>query len=413
MNVSQRIQIASRVLQTLITAGVAVSVLALSSFAQSVDGSGPGPGPLGPGPGCNFFPPSASTGTGVDITYFGPPPSTVNPSFVGPVQLLTAGTIDFSKGTITLPLYKGRLRTGQSVWYVLTDTDDEANAKALGLNFSSKLSYSARGVRTGIFNSKGEIVFNQGSVDFTPERSLQPGPAAQPFPVTSAQPGSIGNAAYSPLVRIQNSGGRVYNAPMVAFNVEASQINFPQGNPDYKLVHDQVVAIDTNAMTVTLNLIPGFSFGRPVWYLSMDANDSNVATIERNTFAPALQRVPVGGDDSFSSAVERIFIAMNGPQQEGCANPQRQGLFADLTDGFRPNNTFGGIPTLALDYSPLWDANVYEWTQDAINRGFRSQLREEFQILGLVEAGFLTGPGGVPFGSTGIIINCPPVLRLV
>lgn len=166
-------------------------------------------------------------------------------------------------------------------------------------------------------------------------------------------------------------------------------------------------------MTITLNLVNGFSFGRPVWYLSMDSNDPTVAAIEGANYAPALQRIQVGNDDSFSSAVERIFIAVNGPQQDGCDNPQRQGLFAALTDGFRPNNVFGGIPTLATDYSPLWDANLYEWTQDAVNKGYRSQLREEFQILGLVEDGFLTGPSGAEFGSTGAIINCPVVFRLL
>ena len=39
-------------------------------------------------------------------------------------------------------------------------------------------------------------------------------------------------------------------------------------------MHDQVVAIDPVNMTVTLNLINGFSFGRPVWYLSMDYKHS-------------------------------------------------------------------------------------------------------------------------------------------
>ena len=145
----------------------------------------------------------------------------------------------------------------------------------------------------------------------------------------------------------------------------------------------------------------------------MEANDQTTAAIEGATLAPGLQKIKVGGDDSFLSAVERIFIAVNGPSQDGCVNPQRQGLDAALTDGFRPNNTLGGIPTIALDYSPLWDANVYEWTQDAIDKGYRSQLREEFRILGLAEAGFLTGPDGVKFGSTGIIINCPIVYRLL
>jgi hypothetical protein len=47
-------------------------------------------------------------------------------------------------------------------------------------------------------------------------------------------------------------------------------------------------------------------------------------------------------------------ISTNGAQ--GCANPQRQGLSADLADRFRPNNVVGGIPTNALNYSPAWDA---------------------------------------------------------
>jgi hypothetical protein len=40
------------------------------------------------------------------------------------------------------------------------------------------------------------------------------------------------------------------------------------------------------------------------------------------------------------------------------------------------------------------------------------QLREEFQILTLVQDGILTGPEGAPFGDSHVIINCPPVQRL-
>jgi hypothetical protein len=214
-------------------------------------------------------------------------------------------------------------------------------------------------------------------------------------------------------VKLLNGGGVVYNAPIIAFDVEEPQINFPNGNPDYRLVHDQVRKIDPVAGTVTLNLVNGFSFGRPVLYISMDASIPLSATVEHATLAPLLANLPLGQDDSFSSAVERIFIATNGPPQNGCANPQHQGLFATLTDEFRPNNIFGGIPTIALDYSPIWDANVFEWTQEAIDLGYRSQLREEFQILDFVERGFLTGPGGATFGSTGFAINCPIVFRLL
>jgi hypothetical protein len=350
----------------------------------------------------------------VDLSYFGPPASDVNPSFVGPYQLLKSGKIDFQKGTITLPLYKGKMKgTGKSVWYVLTDTDDQANAAALGLNFSSKLSYSAPGARTANLDQDSELVFDKGTVDFSTDNKVQPGSSERPYPPASAQPGSTGDNDYSPLVRIRNSGNHLYNAPIVAFDVSADQINFPNGNPNYKLVHDEVVAIDTANMTVTLNLINGFSFGRPVLYLSMDSNDPVVAGIEHNTYAPALKRIKTGQDDSFSSAIERIFIATNGPQQDGCDNPQRQGLFAALTDTYRPNNTFGAIPTLATDYSPLWDAQFYEWTPDAIKKGYRSQLREEFRILTLVQDGILTGPNGSKFGTAGVIINCPPVYRLL
>jgi len=53
---------------------------------------------------CNLFPAPASVGTKVDLTYFGPPSSTVNQSLVGSVQLLKTGPVDAKNGTITIPL---------------------------------------------------------------------------------------------------------------------------------------------------------------------------------------------------------------------------------------------------------------------------------------------------------------------
>jgi hypothetical protein len=197
---------------------------------------------------------------------------------------------------------------------------------------------------------------------------------------------------------------------VVAFGQNASDVYFPNDSVDYSKVHNQVVAIDTVNMTVTVNLINGFSFGKPVWYISMDASIPLAAAIERNTFPPLMARVHLGDDDSFASPIERIFIATNGA--EGCANPQRQGLSADLQDGFRPNNVLGGIPTVTTEYSPAWDAQLFEWTQDAISRGYRGQVREEFQILTFVQDGLITRPGSAKFGSTGFSINCPIVQRL-
>lgn len=377
------------------------------------EAQGPGPGPIGPGPGCNVFPAAGNIGTKVSLSYFGPSPSTDNPSLVGPEQLLKSGTVDAASGTITIPLYLGYMAgTKQKVWYILTNVDDQGVAAELGLNYSAKLTYAAGGARKANFDKDNNLIFDKGTVDFSPVRKIVPGPSGSEFPPLSAQPGSVGDKNYSPLVRVLNDGGTIYNAPIVAFGVEANQIGFPNGNVDYSKVHDQVLAIDPINMTITLNLINGFSFGRPVWYLSMDASIPLSAAIEHSTYAPLQATLPLGNDDSFSSPIERIFIATNGAEMDNCDNPKRQGLSADLADGHRPNNTLGGIPTIALDYSPIWDANLYEWTSDAISKGYREQLREEFQILTFVNDGLLTGPGGKPFGSAGFSINCPIVIRL-
>ena len=395
------------------TAATEIDQTATTESSTFNTDQGPGPGPIGPGPGCNLFPAPASVGTNVPLSYFGPSPSTTNRSLVGPVQLLDTGQIDVAHGTITIPLYLGHMKgNGKNVWYILTDVDDSNVAAELGLNFSAKLTFAANAARTANFDSTGNLIFDKGTVDFSPVRSIVPGPVGAEFPPATANPGAVGDGDYSPFVQVVNAGGVIYNAPIVAFGVDASQINFPNGSVDYSKVHDEVVAIDPNTMTVTLNLINGFSFGRPVWYISMDASIPLSAAIEHNTYAPLMQNLHLGDDDTFSSPIERIFIATNGPGAGGCNNPLRQGLSPDLADGYRPNNVLGGIPTIALDYSPAWDANLYEWTQDAISQGFRGQLREEFQVLTFVQDNLLTGPGGKPFGSAGFSINCPIVQRL-
>jgi hypothetical protein len=395
------------------------AVSSVSSTSASVNSNtfnidqGPGPGPIGPGPGCNLFPAPPSVGASVPLTYFGPPPSETNSSLVGPVQLLKSGTVDATRGTITLPLYLGHMKgSKKNVWYILTDVDDPNVAAELGLNFSAKLTFASNAARTATLAADGTLVFDKGTVDFSPVRSIVPGPSGAEFPPASAQPGAVGDADYSPFVQVTNAGGVIYNAPIVAFGVDANQINFPDGNVDYSKVHDEVVAIDPTNQTVTINLINGFSFGRPVWYISMDTSIPLGAAIEHNTFAPLMQKLHLGTDDTFSSPIERIFISTNGPESEGCNNPQRQGLSADLADGRRPNNVLGGIPTIALDYSPAWDAQLFEWTKDAVADGFRGQVREEFQILTFVQDGLITGPGGKAFGSSGFSINCPIAQRL-
>lgn len=373
--------------------------------------NGPSPSPRGPGPGCNLFPAPANTGTKVGLSYFGPPPSASNPSLVGPYQFLQSGVVDDQNGTITLPLYKGYLRGAKKtpIWYIITDVSDQQVASFLGVNFSIKLAFAGPAARTANFDSNGDLIFNAGTVNFKPDHMLQPG-AVTAYPPSVSQPGSVGDRDYSPLVRVLNGQGIIYNAPIISFGTTDAEINFPNGAVDYSKVHDQVLSIDTTAQTVTLRLINGFSFGRPLWYITLDASDRTVAGIEANTYAPRLGNLVTGRDDTFSSGVERIFIAVNGASD--CANPQRQGLDAAITDGYRPNNMFGGVPFIANDYSPMWNGQLFMWTEDAINKGYRSQLREEFQLLTYAQDGLVTGPSGTPFGDSGFVINCPPVQRL-
>ena len=370
--------------------------------------------------GCTTGSANAATGADVPATYFGPSPSTVQKELVGPLQLLTAGKLDQKAATITLPLYKGKVRQGnQTVWYILTDTTDRENAAALGLNFSAKLFYSAvsaRSVRTATLQKDNTLLFEAGTVDFSPDHIVTAGPAGKPFPPAQAKPGSVGDSNYSPLVRITNAGGHIYNAPIIAMGDNVNDFADATGKPNYKFVHDKVVSISiskTNdfGSTVTLGLTTGFSFAKPVLYLSTEASAELSAALEGATLAPGLADIEVGHDDSAFSAVERLFLTINGPT--GCDNPQRQGLFSALTDGRGPLNVLGGIPTVATDYSPLWDVNVGEWTQQAIDKGWRSRVIDEFQVLALVEAGAITGPDGAPYGSGGFVVNCPIVFRFL
>ena len=122
------------------------------------------------------------------------------------------------------------------------------------------------------------------------------------------------------------------------------------------------LATDPVNMTVTLNLINGFSFGKLVWYISETSLPLGAA-IERNTSLPCRQRFSSGGDDTFSRPIERIFIATNGPEEGGCANP----LGWDCHPTWR---TVFGLVTLSAEYRPMrwitaqsiWDAQLFEWT---------------------------------------------------
>lgn len=401
----------------------ALFVIALLSPVLSQD--------FGSTPDDDAEPAPPSIGADVPLTYFGPAPSQVDPRLVGPVQLLKSGVIDFDAGTITLPLYEGRYSDGELHFFILTDTTDPGNAAALGLNHSPKLEYVTEESGTTAHLGKKNILINRrGKVNFAPVRKLEPGPADAPFPPTVFEPSQIGDKFYSPYVRLTNVGGRVYNAPIVASDVSEETLNkYCDGfqNPAEerrarRVLHSKVVKICPREQTVTVELIPGFSFAKPIFYLSMDASMALPAAFEDTTFAPRLANLQVGGDDSAFSAVERLFATINGFSNEDLppgapgnqtVHPSRQGFVSAIRGEGSPLNVLGGIPTVATDYSPAWDVNVGEWTEYSVRSGLRDRLIEEFQVLGFVQRGFITGPGGTAYGSAGFIVNCPIVHRFL
>jgi hypothetical protein len=336
------------------------------------------PNEFNPSPSSGFDDPTLQVadpafGTHIQAGYQGPMASDIDLELVGPVNLVRSGTLnDAVNTTYTFPLYSGQSTRNKTYWFIVTDTSDEGNSKQLGINFSSKMRFCNQAIEKGGQTSaesvsivNNTIAGRSGMVDFSPVRTIVPG-SPEAFPPKSFQPGSVGDENYSPLVEISNAGGEIWNAPIIAFDVDEAYLNqFCNGVPDnmsadfYSKVHDQVVAICPANQTVTYKTIHGFSFGKTVLYIIGDSSDPLPATLDGGTYAPRMKSIEFGGDDSFLSCVERIFVNTNGhtnadlppgaPNNE-THHPFRQGLSsAILGEGkdSRPSS-----PLLSLHIQP-------------------------------------------------------------
>jgi len=345
-----------------------------------------------------------------------PSPSDVNPSFLGPVLLMRQAQVDLEKGTAKLPLYKGRLQSGETVWFVLTDTTDQNLSDLHGLVYSPKLAYAftGRNQRTAEIQKDGTWVFNRGKVDFSPKWSVTPGDAPNFFPPKAHQFGSVGDDGYTPVARIVNAAKDViFNAPMVAFNQSEEQLNqFCSGNPNHDVLHDKVVAICPRDGTVTLAMTLGYTFSKPITYLSTEANHPLIAMLEQATFAPAMEDLPFANEDATpGESAERIYVFANGAT--GLDHPHRQGVNSALSGDRRgPLNVLGGVPTINLDYSPLWRVFPAKWTDEAIERGYRARMTDAIHIEDMAAKGFLRSLDDGPLRPVGFIVNCPVVYRV-
>src|SRR6201987_6296498 len=140
---------------------------------------------------------------------------------------LTSGQVDLVREVVTLPLHRGRLSSGETVWFVLTDVSDFATSKKMGLTWAPSLSKAKdlASTRVGEMDGSNNFTFKSGRVDFSPVQTLTAGKAPNFFPPRLARAGSVGDAHYSPLVRVTNRNDIVFNAPMIAFNVGPEKIS--------------------------------------------------------------------------------------------------------------------------------------------------------------------------------------------
>ena len=145
-------------------------------------------------------------------------------------------------------------------------------------------------------------------------------------------------------------------------------------------------------------------------YLSTDTNNRLTATLEGATFAPGLEDIKAGRTTAslVLSSAYSCSSMVHRQGQSATSGPQQR-----VSDGASPLNVLGGIPSVATDYSPIWDLNPAVWTQRAIELGYRSRMTEEFAILGMVQKGWVTGLDGKKFGSVGLMVDCPIVYRFL
>ena len=300
--------------------------------------------------------------------------------------LFVRSAVENPDNTATLPLYRGTSQ-GRTVWYIVLDAAEGADADRLGVNRSAKLAV-ARGTaavpKARVVN--GLIDF-PATVKFDRQRTVVPGPTG--FPPLAAVHGPEGEFGYSPLVELPD--GRILNAPHVA-------------NDSGR--HPKAVRIDFARQRVDMSESFGYANGRRVKYISTDASVSDVAALENATLAPALNAAPTAGGDGTDSARTSLAAFING--QTGLGNPQRQGLNSALLDGADPLNLLFWTPNQGR-YSPLWDVFPAAWSDAAIAAGRNVAQKDRSSLANLVDAGLVTGPGGARFGAAGFVVNCPIV----
>ncbi len=331
--------------------------------------------------------------------------------------------------TARFPMFQGWETTTngpRELYYVITEASDSDLARDLGVIFSPRMAESigSGGEQNATWTDDGRLVF-EGSVDFSPKRSLIAGGASDDgilfgFPPAEVNPGAIADARWSSYVVLPS--GAVINAQPVANSTGIhDRIPHPDGNgPDQEDdLNNPNFAPDQAA--VVMQLLDGWQDGRPYYFhIVTDTSDPGPATIELGVFAPRLANLPTFGLFPGGSMLPFSPTA-NGRTTDTDGNGVQGLNSASLSDRQvqDPTNTFP-IDPRDERYAPMWDAHITEFT---IPESERPILRSFDQINELLADGTL-----IPFRgnanpsplanslsdlltATGAIINCPVITQ--
>lgn len=362
-------------------------------------------------------------------------PATAQDEILPPSKHVLTSTIqvNLTKHFARLPLRHGTYTDGQTtrnVWFILTDVSDQQLATQIGLNFAPKLANSPVGCPgcVQVLNVPANItqatnVAFRGIPDFSPTRSLVPGPTG--FPFLTGQAGAKAGPFYTPYLQPVGTN-IVYNGTIVAVG------DAPFDVTTHTNTHDRVLAIDTTAMTVDLLMIRAFSAGKEVIYLGLESSAEEAAILERATFTPILAGLPFpNGDFRPDSARAALFAFTNGIV--GTTSPPAQGLnhliidgrnaeeatlsntalLTALRNGGDARNVIDVFPTMIepfrSEYSPAWDLHLTEW-RERYRLTRRNVAQTDSNVIRTLATQFIVrNPGGTFLLSAGIEVNCPVV----
>ena len=325
------------------------------------------------------------------------------------------------QGLETLP--DGSERKG---YYIITESSDFFMAKKLGVIYSPRMAASigSGGEQKGYFNKKGRLVF-EGSVDFSPKRSLVAGGGSDDgllfgFPPAEVNPGAIADNNWSSYVVLPS--GVVINAQLMANETGIhDRIPNPEGNGQEQEddLTNPNIAIDQ--ASVVLQILDGWQGGKEYFFhIVTDTSDPAPAAIELGTFAPRLANLPTFG--LFPGGSMLPFSPTANGRTTDTDGEGVQGLnTAALSDRQvqDPTNTFPIDPSNTL-YAPMWDAHITEFTIPESERPILKSFDEVNKLLadgtlipfrGNANPSPLANSLSDLLTATGAIINCPVVTQ--